>query len=124
MIAVGSLLWHHIHVSLQQCSLTVLIAWGSRFAHDDISTSVLEGLYTDFCCKVEKELLYFLQVTRRTWHLCQCVKVAPDGCWLQIADFTHNITFNGYNKYFIYSLMIVSCLLLVFFFVKLSAIHP
>ena len=60
MIAVGSLLWHHIHVSLQQRGLTVLIARGGRFAHDDIASSVLESLHANLCCEVEKELLYFL----------------------------------------------------------------
>ena len=60
MIAVGSFLRHHVHVRLQQNSLTVLISRCGRLAHDDIAAGIHVCLDTDSCSKVQQELLHLL----------------------------------------------------------------
>ena len=76
--AVHSLLWHHIHVSLQQDSLAILHSWSSRLLHYNVFSLVFEYFNTYFLTEVEQELLYFLKVSRWTWHLGQRIKVAPN----------------------------------------------
>ena len=76
--ALGRLLWHHVHVCLQQYGLAVFHAWCGWFAHNDVVGLVLEGFHSSLLGEVEQELLYFLQVSRWTWHLCERMEVAPD----------------------------------------------
>ena len=72
------LLWHHIHVSLKNNTLTVLHTRRSRFAHNNVSGSILKCLHSNTGSKVEQELLNFLKMSRWARHLCQCIKVAPN----------------------------------------------
>ena len=63
VVAFRSLLRHHIHVCLHDNTLSVLHAWSSRFAHHDVSGSILESLYASFLCPVEQISLNFLQMS-------------------------------------------------------------
>ena len=86
---IRSFLRNHIHVSLKHHGLTVLHAWRGRLTHNDIVGRILESLYANFLGEVEKELLNFLKMSRRTWHLCECIEIAPDAFWLKVFNFAH-----------------------------------
>lgn len=60
VLAVGSLLWHHVHVCLQHDGLAVLKAGSGGLAHHDVAGRVLKGLHANALGEVEEELLYFL----------------------------------------------------------------
>ena len=80
MRAVRSLLRHHVHVCLEHHSLTIFITFSGRFAHYYVPSGVNKSFYAYLLSEVEQELLYFFRVSRRTWNLCQCIKIAPQGC--------------------------------------------
>ena len=61
--ALEILLWHHVHVGLQNGSLAVFHTSGCRFAHHDVSGCILECLHTNTFCKLKQELLHFLQMS-------------------------------------------------------------
>ena len=56
---LGSLLWHHVHVCLQDYTLTVFHARNGRFAHNHVAAFIDEGFHAGFLGEVEQELLYF-----------------------------------------------------------------
>ena len=82
--ALGSLLWHHVHVCLQDDALAVFHAGSGRFAHHNVVCGIFKYFNTSFRSPVDEELLYFLEVSAWSWHLCQTVEVAPDTFRLQI----------------------------------------
>jgi hypothetical protein len=84
---------HHVHVSLQDDTLTVLHACRGGLAHDDVACGVLEGLYTGLLAEVEQELLYFLQMSAGAWYLCECIEVFPDALRIQVQNFVHSFLF-------------------------------
>ena len=82
MLRLGSLLWHHIHVCLQDDALTIFHSRACGLAHYDVACQVLEYLYASFCAEVEQELLDFVEVTTWAWHLCECEEILPDALGL------------------------------------------
>ena len=52
MFTIWSLLWNHIHVSLQQNRLAVFISWCGRLTHNDIAASIDIRLNTYSLSKV------------------------------------------------------------------------
>ena len=85
------LLRHHVHVGLQDHTLAVFHARCGRLAHHHVATLVDEGLHAGFLGEVEQELLYFLQMSARARHLCECIEVLPDALRFQVANFVHFI---------------------------------
>jgi len=75
---------------LEQHRLAVFIAFGGGLAHHYVPCGVYESLYAGSLGEVEQELLHFFNVSRRTWYLRQRIKIAPDGSWFQIGNFTHS----------------------------------
>ena len=63
MGTLGSLLWYHIHVCLQDNTLLILHTRSSGFTHHDVVSGVLKSFYTCLLSKIEQELLYFLQMS-------------------------------------------------------------
>ena len=64
------LLWHHVHVGLQDDAFTVLHAWRGRFAEHDVAGGILKGLHACLFSKLQQELLYFFEMSAGTRHLC------------------------------------------------------
>ena len=60
VLTLGRLLRHHIHVGLQDHTLTVLHTRRRRLAHHDVVGRIFEGFHASFLCKLQQELLYFL----------------------------------------------------------------
>ena len=63
MLTVGSLLWHHVHVSLEDDSRLVFHTLGCGFSHHYILGSILECLHSHSLSEVEEELLHFLKMS-------------------------------------------------------------
>ena len=63
MLTVGSLLRHHVHVSLENDSRLVFHTLGCGFAHHDILGSILECLHSHSLSEVEEKLLHFLKMS-------------------------------------------------------------
>ena len=100
------LLWHHVHVCLQNGGFSVFHTGCGRLAHHDVLSLVFVGLNTCTLGKVEQELLYFLQVSGWSWYLCQRIEVSPDAFRFQVFDFAHSIIMHFYRviqKYFLFS---------------------
>ena len=93
VLALGSLLWHHVHVGLHGDALAVLHARSGRLAHHDVAGRVLECLNAHLLSEVEQVLLNFLYMSRWTWNLCQRIEVAPNACGLKFFNLVHNCVF-------------------------------
>ena len=78
MLTLGSFLWHHIHVCLENHSFAVLFSRRGGFSHYDVLCLIFECFNTYALCEVEQKLLYFLQVSGGTWHLGERIEIAPD----------------------------------------------
>ena len=86
---LGSFLWNHVHVGLQDHTLTVFHSGCGGLAHHHIATFVDECFHTCLLCEVEQELLYFLQMSARTRYLRKCIEVFPNALGIQFANFIH-----------------------------------
>ena len=63
VLAVLGLLWHHVHVGLQDNSLSVFETRSSGFTHNDVACWILESLYASLLGEVEQESLYFFKMS-------------------------------------------------------------
>ena len=77
VLAVGSLLGHHIHVCLQDNPLAILETGCSRLTHNHITSVVEPGFHVYTFSKVQKEFLNLFQMSRRTGNLCESLKARP-----------------------------------------------
>ena len=93
VLALGSLLGHHVHVGLHGDALAVLHARGGGLAHNDVAGGVLEGLNAHTLGKVEQVLLNFLYMSRWTGNLRERIEIAPDALRLQFFNLVHDCVF-------------------------------
>ena len=63
MLAVRSLLRHHVHMCLEHHCLAVFIALCGGLAHNYVPRRVNKSFYACLFGKVEQELLHFLRVS-------------------------------------------------------------
>ena len=61
--AVGRLLRHHVHMGLKYNALLAFHAWSGGLAHHDIVGCILKCLHSHTGSEVDKELLYFFQMS-------------------------------------------------------------
>ena len=86
MCALIGLLWHHIHVGLQDCHLAIFHTRCGRFAHNDVLGIVLECFYATLFCPVEQKFLHLLQMSAGTWNLCEQIEIVPNSFWSELLD--------------------------------------
>ena len=84
MIGVGSLLGHHVHVSLKGDAFAVFIARSGSLVHQDVAGLVHAGLDMTFGSPVKEEALDFLEMAAGAGNLCEEVEVVPYGTGLKI----------------------------------------
>ena len=76
-------------MALQGHDLAIFHARAGGLVHTHVACIVQVGFDAFLFGPVEQELLYLLEVARRTGYLCQEVEVFPNGLGLKISDFTH-----------------------------------
>ena len=90
MSTLGGLLWHHIHVGLQNDTFLILVARGGGLAEMNITGRILHGIYASLLSEVNQELLDFVEMSTGTGYLCQCIEILPDALGLKFLNFVHS----------------------------------